>query len=56
MQTKSPHDTWLAVTLALTGIPASIGVMCLGPVLPLIEASSAHRPDLLPPYLAHSRS
>ncbi len=48
MQTKSPHDTCLAVTLALTGIPASVGVVCLGPVLPLIEASYAHRPDLLP--------
>lgn len=36
MTVSRPRDTGLALTLALTGMPASLGVVCLSPVLPLI--------------------
>lgn len=42
--TKTPK--FLAATIALTGVPASVGVMCLSPVLPAIEASYAGNPDM----------
>ena len=37
----------LAVTLALTGVPASVGIMCLSPVLPLIEQQYAAFPSMM---------
>lgn len=39
-----PENTGRALALALTGIPASVGMMCLSPVLPLIEQSYAADP------------
>jgi len=48
MTVSRPRDTGLALTLALTGMPASLGVVCLSPVLPLIEAAYAGQPAVLP--------
>ena len=39
-----PENAGRSLALALTGIPASVGMMCLSPVLPLIEQSYAADP------------
>lgn len=43
---KTKNPAGLAAAVALTGVPASVGVMCLSPVLPAIEASYAGNPDM----------
>ena len=48
MTVSRPRDSGLALTLALTGVPASLGVVCLSSVLPLIEAAYAGQPAVLP--------
>ena len=43
---KTKNPAGLAAAVALTGVPASVGVMCLSPVLPAIEASYAATPEM----------
>jgi MFS family permease len=45
---ENPRNRGLAATLTLTGIPASLGVVCLSPVLPLMEEAYSSQPEVIP--------